>query len=141
MNRIKKSLPAIALLFTIAVHAQQPPPVVTDTIERKIFNKAQTPPKFKGNFKKFLEKYLLYPTIAMSENIEGIVVMEFIVNEDGTLSNIVVAHNSPQKNKLLVEECIRTLEVSNGMWKPATQNGYVVACYHQQSINFVLKRK
>ena len=133
----------ICLLFTGNIYAQEVrerPDVAAcsaDTAQR-IFTKAEFPPKFNGSFLKFLEQYLRYPDSAQIKGVQGVVLVEFLVHKDGTVTDVKLSEKSPQKNKWLANETIRILKLSNGKWLPAIQNYVLVDCYHQQQINFVL---
>ena len=95
-------------------------------------------PEFKGDFKKFLMQNLRYPNEAISKNVKGKVIIEFMVDAKGKLADIHPYSASPVKDPLLVDEASRILALSSGQWTPAKQNGKPVKVYHQQSINFVL---
>ncbi len=83
----------------------------------------------------FLNKNLKYPVEAIDNEMKGTVIVGFIVNRDGTLSNIE-AISSP--GKPLSAEAIRILKLSSGNWLPAFQNGRTVKCYARKLIQFRL---
>ena len=115
----------------------EPPKEEPKQEEDKIYNKVEIEANFKG-FKEFLEKNLRYPSDAEEAGQSGVVVIEFVVDREGKISDPHVADNSPVKVNSLVEEAIRIIKKSSGKWAPGIQNGTPVRSYHQQSINFVL---
>jgi periplasmic protein TonB len=106
--------------------------------EDKIYNKVEIEAKFQGSFRDFLEKNLRYPSDAQEAGQSGVVVIEFVVDREGKISDPHVADNSPVKVPSLVDEAIRIIKKSSGKWSAGIQNGTPVRSYHQQSINFVL---
>ncbi|HJU45260.1 MAG TPA: TonB family protein [Chitinophagaceae bacterium] len=85
---------------------------------------------------RFLNRMLgnYYPPEAFEKGIEGTVLIEFVVDIDGTISNIE-AISGPEE---LREAAIRTIKKS-GKWIPAIQNGRNVKTYKRQPITFVLQ--
>ncbi len=71
---------------------------------------------------KFLQANLRYPALARENNIAGRVLLNFIVEKDGTLSNIKVSRGLGYG---LDEESVRVLKLAKA-WKPGIQNGHPV---------------
>lgn len=69
----------------------------------------------------FIVKNLDYPPIAVRQNIQGTVVLNFIVEPNGCPSNIAVLKGV---NAGCTEEAIRVLRLTR--WKPATKDGQLV---------------
>ena len=90
----------------------------------------------------FAENYLInnviYPGKAMQCFKEGTEVVKFTVMPTGTLTNIEVV-NSVCKE--IDAEVVRLLKESNGMWRPAYQNGVPVASEQELSMVFSNKNK
>ncbi len=83
----------------------------------------------------YLKNNLRYPKHARKDRIEGEVIVQFIVNEDGSISRCTIADS-------LSEDCDKeALRVIEHMpaWKPATQNGQAVKMHATQRVNFTLK--
>ena len=79
----------------------------TSAISVAPYSTKPTPKKGFEKFRKYLEKNQKYPAEAAQANIQGEVVLRFLVNENGTLSNIqVVKSLSPECDK----EAIRVLK-------------------------------
>lgn len=62
-------------------------PPVADT---KPFTVVEQMPEFQGDMIEYLSKQLVYPPLARDNNIQGKVFIQFVVNEDGSVSNAKV---------------------------------------------------
>lgn len=81
---------------------------------------------------KFLSKNLRYPGQAQDDGISGKVILSFIIEKDGTLSNITVIR--PAGNGF-DEEAMRVLKLAKA-WKPGMQNGQAVRVKYMLPVNF-----
>jgi hypothetical protein len=99
----------------------------------KVYDKVEVDPKYNGDWAKFLQKYFKHPNV----DDEGLVIINFIVEKNGELSEIIIDAKSPQKNIKLVNECIRMLKKSSGNWLPGLQNGEIIRTRHQEKFKFV----
>jgi len=77
---------------------------------------------------------LKYPQEAQDNEIQGAVVVQFIVDKGGMVSD-VEAISGPQE---LRDEAVRVIKKS-GKWTPAVQNGRQVKSYKKQPIVFRLE--
>lgn len=103
-----------------------------------IYTKADTYPSYKDGedgWKKYLKKNLKYPKKAWWEEMEGDVIVEFIVRKDGTITNIKHLTVSEWGFE---EEAVRLIK-NCGKWKPATKNGKAVDFKGQVTIPFRLR--
>jgi protein TonB len=82
----------------------------------------------------FLNNNLTYPPKAVRKKVEGTVVVQFIVDKNGTLSDIE-AISGPE---LLQEAAVNVIKNSPN-WKPAIQDGKKVKSYKKQPITFRLQ--
>lgn len=87
-------------------------------------------------WKRFLNKTFTYPSEAQSNEIQGTVVVRFVVDKTGNVSNIQ-AIVGPEE---LRGEAVRVIGKS-GKWKPAIQNGHQVNSYKTQPIVFQLQNE
>jgi len=104
----------------------------------KVFQKVEIESQYPGGpsaWQRFLQKNLRYPDRAIEDNIQGTVHVQFIVDRDGTVSE-VTALNDPGGG--LAEEAVRIIKKS-GKWTPAIQNGRQVKSYKKQPITFRLE--
>jgi TonB family protein len=95
-------------------------------------------PEFNGGlqaFYKFLNKTLRYPELAYKSQIQGKVLVSFIVEKDGTLSNIRATDNNVAE--VLNTEAIRVLSLSP-KWNPGIQYGRPVRVTYTVPVIFKL---
>ena len=79
-------------------------------------------PEYPGGwttFMQWLTKNLKYPPAAQRQKVEGQVVVTFVVNRDGTLSNIRIAKSA---GALLDQEALRVAHLMP-KWKPGIDKG------------------
>ena len=86
-------------------------------------------------FYDFLRSELKYPRKAQLNNIEGKVMLEFVVCEDGSVCDYKVVNNIDQA---LANEALRVVK-KIPKWKPAQQNNKAVSCYFTLPITFELE--
>jgi protein TonB len=82
---------------------------------------------------RFLSKNLRYPDEAQAAGIQGPVLVQFIVDKEGNVSD-VQAVSGPTEGGLR-DEAIRVIKKS-GKWVPAIQNGRNVKSYKRQPVIF-----
>jgi TonB family protein len=107
--------------------------------EPEVYSKVEIEAQFKGSFKQFLEKVMMYPEKAWKRGIQGVVIIKFIVDSAGRVTDVSLDETSPQKNKWLVAEAKRVIQLSDKLWLPGYQNDKPVKSFHIQSINFALQ--
>lgn len=84
-----------------------------------IYTPLESPAKFDGEISTFVGNELKYPPVARMQGVEGKVTVEFIINEDGSVSDADII-------KSLNDECDReALRIINAMprWMPAHIDG------------------
>jgi protein TonB len=106
----------------------------------KIYSAVEKSASFPGGldaFGKFLGSNLRYPKEARDNNIQGRVILTFIVEKDGSLTDIK-AERSPDPS--LSTEAVRVMSASP-KWIPGTQNGKPVRVQYAVPIAFSLPPK
>lgn len=83
---------------------------------------------------KFLQKNLRFPAVAQEQGVSGKVLLSFIIEKDGTLSNIKVDRPAGYG---FDEEALRVLKLAKA-WKPGVQNGQNVRVRYSIPISFQL---
>lgn len=107
----------------------------------EIFRKVEIESSYPGGmgaWMRYLNKTFRYPKEAQDDIIEGTVVVQFIVDLEGNVSD-VEAISGPSTGGLR-DEAIRVIKKS-GKWEPAIQNGRKVKSYKKQPITFKLERE
>ena len=110
---------------------------VTQEVEEKAYTVVEQMPQFPGGETALLNnisKNLVYPKIAQENGIQGRVIVRFMVNKDGSISNIQIVRSlDPTCDK----EAIRIIK-SLPKFIPAKQNGVNVAVWYTLPITFKL---
>jgi protein TonB len=130
-------VPAIDVLpdtaSTIAIAVPDIPVEKTD--EPVVFaEKMPEPDGGYAGFYKFLKKNMKYPAVARRMNLSGKVFVQFVVNENGTPSDVQVIRGIGGGCD---EEAARVIAMSK--WKPGKQRGKAVRVRMVQPIDFVLQ--
>ena len=115
-------------------------PVVTEKAveEPKIFSFVEQNPEFPGGdveLIKFLQKNIQYPQMERDNDIQGKVLLRFVVREDGSVSDVTVARSvSPGLDK----EAVRVVKLLP-KFKPGKQQGKAVPVYFNLPVVFKLQ--
>ena len=89
-----------------------------------VFSRADSSPEYyKGEeaLGEFVLANLEYPDLAIRQNLQGAVVMNFIVEPNGTISNISI---EKEFNHLCTKEALRIMRETK--WKAATKDGKLI---------------
>jgi len=81
---------------------------------------------------KFLRKNLRFPSEAQDARVSGRVILSFVIEKDGHLSNIVIERGAGYG---FDEEAMRVLKLAKA-WTPGQQNGQPVRVKYMIPINF-----
>jgi protein TonB len=103
----------------------------------KIFTAVEHEPEFKGGiaaFYRFLRDNIHYPENARLNKIQVKVFISFVVEKDGSLTNIKVLKGV---SKDLDAEALRVIKASPN-WNPGTQNGKPVRVAYTMPLSFAL---
>ena len=111
--------------------------VAEETIEDdQPFLIAETMPSFQGGdlntFRNWVQQNVKFPQIALENGIQGRVVLSFVIEKDGRLTNIQVLQ-TPDRS--LSEEAIRVLNKSP-KWSPGKQRNQVVRVKYTLPVDF-----
>lgn len=97
---------------------------------------AETMPSFQGGdlntFRNWVQQNVKFPQIALENGIQGRVVLSFVIEKDGSLTNIQVLQ-SPDRS--LADEASRVLGKSP-KWKPGKQRNQVVRVKYTLPVDF-----
>ncbi len=112
-------------------------PIVSEQDKLYTMNTVSIAPQFPGGalaLAEYLKKNLKYPAEAEANNIEGKVYVGFIVEKDGSLSNLEIINGIDSGCN---EEAMRVLRTSP-TWLPGTFNGNPVRTAYTLAITFQL---
>lgn len=106
-----------------------------DTGEAQIFQVVEDMPSFPGgNVSKWIAKNVKYPVLAMENGIQGKVFIQFVIERDGSITDVKVARGVDAS---LDKEAVRVVQ-SMPKWKPGKQRGKPVRVAYTLPINFQL---
>jgi protein TonB len=108
------------------------------TAEEEPYFLVEVMPTFRGGdfnkFRDWIYNRTNYPQAAIDAKIEGTVYLTFIVEKDGTVSNVTVLKGV---NPLLDEEAVKVISESP-KWSPGLQRGQPVRVRFQIPVSFTL---
>jgi protein TonB len=114
--------------------------IATESIRpnpKKVFDVVEQMPSFPGGSKalmEYLDKNIKYPVSAQKNLIEGRVILQFIVDKEGRLSDIKVAKSVDAS---LDAEAVRVVKAMP-RWNPGTQQGKAVKVRYTLPVTFRL---
>ena len=106
--------------------------------EQTIFQVVENQPEFPGGasaLMQYLSKNIKYPTISQENGVQGRVIVQFVVNKDGSIVDPVVARSV---DPYLDKEAIRVVS-SMPKWKPGMQRGKPVRVRYTLPVAFKLQ--
>lgn len=128
----------ICLLCVSLANAQNNNPLNNspdkDTIQ-EVFVDPVIPPKFPGGdeaLMQYLSENLVYPPTIQEKRFKGKVLVQFVVETDGSISNVEVVRSL---YKDLDEEVVRVIK-NMPKWIPAEQDGKAIREYYRVPISF-----
>jgi protein TonB len=106
--------------------------------EQTIFEVVENMPDFPGGYTalmQFLQKNIKYPTIAQENGTQGRVIVQFVVNKDGSVVDPVVMRSV---DPYLDKEALRVI-AQMPKWKPGMQRGKAVRVKYTVPVMFRLQ--
>lgn len=103
----------------------------------KVIDKMPIYPGGVDEMMKFIGQNLKYPSSAIKDNVEGRIVLRFVVSKTGKVSDVEVIRS-------LSEDCdAEAVRVVNMMpdWTPGEQDGKKVSVYYTLPIQYALQKK
>ena len=103
-----------------------------------LYSKVDIMPSFKGGdinkFREWVQKKTKYPQVASVNGIQGKVYITFIVESDGSVSNVKVARGV---DPLIDDEALKSVK-SSPKWMPGMIKGKAVRVSYYITVNFEL---
>lgn len=113
--------------------------VVEEVVEEEtVFVVVEKMPSFPGGdaeCMRFLNKNIKYPTIAQENGIQGRVILQFVVNRDGSIVDVTVARSV---DPYLDKEAVRVVKMMP-KWTPGMQRGNPVRVKYTLPVMFRLQ--
>ena len=108
--------------------------------ENKIFTIVDEKSQYPGGevaLLSWINSNVIYPTLAQEEGIEGLVIVSFIVEKDGSISDVKVSRG---RHPDLDREAIRVVKKIPEKFKPAKIEGEVVRYKYIIPVTFKLQK-
>ncbi len=109
-----------------------------EPVKEEIFTAVEQMPQFpggEGELLKYISTHIKYPTMAAENNIQGRVVVKFVVQKDGKVGEVVVLRGTDPD---LDKEAVRVVKTLPN-FIPGKMNGQAVSVWYTLPINFKLQ--
>ena len=117
------------------IKAPEPPKHVE---EEKVFDVVEQMPSFPGGnsaLMKFLNENIHYPVVAQENGVQGRVVISFVVERDGHITDVQVARSVDPSLDKEAQRVVRSMP----KWIPGKQNGSAVRVKYNVPVSFRLQ--
>lgn len=148
MRHIISLLLLVSFVGAVSVYGQEPDTIIYQTVE--------DPPRFPGceqldttitfieqcanaNLLNFVYSNIRYPQKAIENNIEGTVVVRFVVEPDSTISSPEVLRDIGEGCGVEVIRVVDLINQAGARWKPGKKAGQPVRTYFTLPIKFKLE--
>ena len=124
----------------VEMNTEELAPVDTEPQSKKVYNSVEQMPEFPGGMAemmKFLQQNIQYPANAAKNNVEGRVILQFVVEKDGQIGEVKVVRSVDPE---LDAEALRVVK-SMPNFIPGRQDGKPVAVWYTIPISFKLQSK
>ena len=127
-----------AVRSEIAVAAPPPPPAPKPEVATKVFDVVEEMPSFPGGqgaLMSYLASNIKYPVVAQENGVQGRVIVSFVVERDGSISDVKVARSVDPSLDREAQRVVKSMP----RWKPGKQNGSAVRVKYTVPVVFRLQ--
>ena len=127
-----------AVRSEIAVAAPPPPPAPKPEVATKVFDVVEEMPSFPGGngaLMSYLNGNTKYPVVAQENGVQGRVIVSFVVERDGSISDVKVARSVDPSLDREAQRVVKSMP----KWKPGKQNGSAVRVKYTVPVVFRLQ--
>ena len=127
-----------AVRSEIAVAAPPPPPAPKPEVSTKVFDVVEEMPSFPGGqgaLMSYLASNIKYPVVAQENGVQGRVIVSFVVERDGSISDVKVARSVDPSLDREAQRVVKSMP----KWKPGKQNGSAVRVKYTVPVVFRLQ--
>ena len=135
--KIRLLLLFLAMLFSSVTLMAQEVDSTTETQEEEVYSIVETMPSFPGGqtaLNAYIQENLKYPQSALEDGIQGRVYVNFVVEKDGSISNVKVNRGIGGGCD---EEAVRVVKAMP-RWVPGVQRDQTVRVSYMMPIVFKL---
>ena len=122
----------------IAVAPPPPPPAPKPEVANKVFDVVEEMPSFPGGqgaLMAFLSSNIKYPVVAQENGVQGRVIVGFVVEKDGSISDVKVMRSVDPSLDREAQRVVKAMP----RWKPGKQNGSAVRVKYTVPVVFRLQ--
>ena len=122
----------------IAVAAPPPPPAPKPEVATKVFDVVEEMPSFPGGngaLMSYLNSNTKYPVVAQENGVQGKVIISFVVERDGSISDVKVARSVDPSLDREAQRVVKSMP----RWTPGKQNGQTVRVKYTVPVVFRLQ--
>ena len=127
-----------AVRSEIAVAAPPPPQAPKPEVATKVFDVVEEMPSFPGGqgaLMQYLASNIKYPVVAQENGVQGRVIVSFVVERDGSISDVKVARSVDPSLDREAQRVVKSMP----KWKPGKQNGSAVRVKYTVPVVFRLQ--
>lgn len=127
-----------AVRSEIAVAAPPPPPAPKPEVATKVFDVVEEMPSFPGGqgaLMQYLNNNIKYPIVAQENGVQGRVIVSFVVERDGSISDVKVARSVDPSLDREAQRVVKSMP----RWSPGKQNGSTVRVKYTVPVVFRLQ--
>lgn len=127
-----------AVRSEIAVAAPPPPPAPKPEVATKVFYVVEEMPSFPGGqgaLRQYLASNTKYPVVAQENGVQGRVIVSFVVERDGSISDVKVARSVDPSLDREAQRVVKSMP----RWSPGKQNGSTVRVKYTVPVVFRLQ--
>ena len=127
-----------AVRSDIAVAAPPPPPAPKPEVSNKVFDVVEEMPSFPGGqgaLMQYLASNIKYPVVAQENGVQGRVIVSFVVERDGSISDVKVARSVDPSLDREAQRVVKSMP----RWSPGKQNGSTVRVKYTVPVVFRLQ--
>ena len=127
-----------AVRSEIAVAAPPPPPAPKPEVATKVFDVVEEMPSFPGGqgaLMQYLASNIKYPVVAQENGVQGRVTVSFVVERDGSISDVKVARSVDPSLDREAQRVVKSMP----RWSPGKQNGSTVRVKYTVPVVFRLQ--
>ena len=127
-----------AVRSEIAVAAPPPPPAPKPEVATKVFDVVEEMPSFPGGsaaLMSYLSSNTKYPVVAQENGVQGRVIISFVVERDGSISDVKVARSVDPSLDREAQRVVKSMP----KWTPGKQNGQTVRVKYTVPVVFRLQ--
>ena len=127
-----------AVRSDIATVAPPPPPAPKPEVSTKVFDVVEEMPSFPGGngaLMSYLNGNTKYPVVAQENGVQGKVIISFVVERDGSISDVRVARSVDPSLDREAQRVVKSMP----RWTPGKQNGQTVRVKYTVPVVFRLQ--